>query len=139
MLPTPTKALPQSDALSQELGDAGDGVIISQVVPFPWDTSIPVVAQYTEALAALDAEAKPGFVSLEGYIVGRLAIEGLEAAGKDLTRENYLAAMSALTTVDLGGVTMTFGSNDNQGMDDVFLTRISADGSFEPIIAGGES
>ncbi len=128
-----------SDALSQELGDAREGVIISQVVPFPWDTSIPVVAQYTEALTALDAEAKPGFVSLEGYIVGRLAIEGLEAAGKDLTRENYLAAMSALTTVDLGGVTMTFGSNDNQGMDDVFLTRISADGSFEPIIAGGES
>lgn len=128
-----------SDALSQELGDAREGVIISQVVPFPWDTSIPVVAQYTEALTAFDAEAKPGFVSLEGYIVGRLAIEGLEAAGKDLTRENYLAAMSALTTVDLGGVTMTFGSNDNQGMDDVFLTRISADGSFEPIIAGGES
>ena len=74
-----------SDALAQELGDAGEGVIISQVVPLPWDASVPIVAQYTKALAAADASAKPGFVSLEGYIVGRLAIEGLEAAGKELT------------------------------------------------------
>ncbi len=128
-----------SDALAQELGDAGEGVIISQVVPFPWDVSIPVVAQYTEALKAVDAEAKPGFVSLEGYIVGRLAIEALDAAGSDLTRENFLAALSGLTTVDLGGVTMVYGADDNQGMDDVFLTRITADGGFEPIVPGGGS
>ncbi|OIQ28013.1 MAG: ABC transporter substrate-binding protein [Alphaproteobacteria bacterium MedPE-SWcel] len=128
-----------SDALAQELGDAGEGVIISQVVPFPWDASLPVVAQYTEALKAADADANPGFVTLEGYIVGRLAIEGLKAAGQDLTRESYLAALSNLSTVDLGGVSMIFGADDNQGMDDVFLTRITADGGFEPIVAGGGS
>jgi ABC-type branched-subunit amino acid transport system substrate-binding protein len=128
-----------SDALAQELGDAGEGVIISQVVPFPWDNSIPVVAQYAEALKAVAPEAKPGFVSLEGYIVGRLAIEALEAAGKDVTRESFLAALSGLTTVDLGGVKMVYGADDNQGMDDVFLTRITADGGFEPIVPGGGS
>lgn len=128
-----------SSALANELGADGEGVIISQVVPFPWDASIPVVAQYTEALAALDAEEKPGFVTLEGYMVGRLAIEGLNAAGKSLTRESFLAAMAGLEAVDLGGVTMTFGAGDNQGMDDVFLTRIAADGSFTPIVAAGGS
>ncbi|ABF62152.1 probable leucine/isoleucine/valine-binding protein precursor (plasmid) [Ruegeria sp. TM1040] len=128
-----------SDALAQELGEHGEGVIISQVVPFPWDMSIPVVAQYTEALKAVDAAAKPGFVSLEGYIVGRLAIAGLEAAGKELTRDSYLAALAGLSTVDLGGVSMVFGADDNQGMDDVFLTRITADGQFEPIVSGGGS
>ena len=128
-----------SDALANELGDAGEDVIISQVVPFPWDSSVPVVAQYTEALKAVDASAKPGFVSLEGYIVGRLAIEGLKAAGKDLTRETFLAALAGLETVDLGGVSMVFGADDNQGMDDVFLTRITADGSFEPIAKSGGS
>ncbi|MBO9407596.1 ABC transporter substrate-binding protein [Shimia sp. R9_1] len=128
-----------SSALANELGADGEGVIISQVVPFPWDASIPVVAQYTEALAAVDAEEKPGFVTLEGYMVGRLAIEGLNAAGKSLTRESFLAAMAGLEAVDLGGVTMTFGAGDNQGMDDVFLTRIAADGSFTPIVAAGGS
>lgn len=128
-----------SDALSRELGDSGEGVIISQVVPFPGDIANPLVAQYTQALRAVDAEAKPGFVSLEGYIVGRLAIEGLQAAGQDLTRENYLSAMAGLRNVDLGGVSMVFGPDDNQGMDSVFLTRITADGNFEPIVAGGGS
>lgn len=128
-----------SDALSTELGDAGEGVIISQVVPFPWDVSIPLVADYNEALKAVDANAKPGFVSLEGYMVGRLAIEGLQAAGGELTRASFLAAMNDLTEVDFGGVTMTYGAGDNQGMDDVFLTRINADGSFDPIISGGNS
>ncbi|MBO9473082.1 ABC transporter substrate-binding protein [Shimia sp. R10_1] len=128
-----------SSALANELGADGEGVIISQVVPFPWDASIPVVAQYTEALAAVDAEAKPGFVTLEGYMVGRLAIEGLNAAGKSLTRESFLSAMGGLEAVDLGGVTMMFGADDNQGMDDVFLTRIAADGSFTPIVSAGGS
>lgn len=128
-----------SDALAKELGDAGEGVIISQVVPFPWDASVPVVAQYTEALKAVDAAAEPGFVSLEGYIVGRLAIAGLEAVGKELTRESYLAALNGLTTVDLGGASMVFGPGDNQGLDDVFMTRITADGHFEPITSGGGS
>lgn len=128
-----------SDALAQELGDAGEDVIISQVVPFPWDISIPAVAQYTAALAAFDPSAEPGFVSLEGYIVGRLAIAALEAAGQDLSRESFLAALAGLSTVDLGGVSMVYGQGDNQGMDDVFLTRITADGGFEPILSAGGS
>ena len=128
-----------SDALAQELGDAGEGVIISQVVPFPWDDSLPLVAAYTAALAALDPEAEPGFVTLEGYLTGRLVIEALQAAGPELTRESYLAALNDLREIDFGGVTMAFGPGDNQGMDGVFLTRITADGGFSPMAASGGS
>ncbi|ATG41508.1 ABC transporter substrate-binding protein [Phaeobacter piscinae] len=128
-----------SDALAKELGDAGEGVIISQVVPFPWDQSLPVVAQYQAALKTVDADAEPGFVTLEGYLTGRLAIRALEDAGADLTRGSYLAAMAGLRDVDFGGVTMRFGPDDNQGMDDVFLTHITKEGGFQPVVAGGES
>ncbi|AFO89441.1 ABC transporter substrate-binding protein (plasmid) [Phaeobacter inhibens] len=128
-----------SDALAKELGDAGEGVIISQVVPFPWNQSRPVVAQYQAALKAVDADAEPGFVTLEGYLTGRLAIRALEDAGADLTRDSYLAAMAGLRDVDFGGVTMRFGPDDNQGMDDVFLTHITKEGGFQPVVAGGES
>ena len=122
-----------SKALAAELGADGEGVIISQVVPQPWDTSIPVVAEYQAALGALDASAEPGFVSLEGYLTGRVAIEALRISGQDLTRANYLAALSQLGTIDFGGVTLTYGPGDNQGSDSVFLTRIGTDGSFEPV------
>ncbi|NRB17011.1 MAG: ABC transporter substrate-binding protein [Rhodobacteraceae bacterium] len=128
-----------SDALAQELGDAGEDVIISQVVPFPWDDTVPVVAQYQAALTAIDAAAKPGFVTLEGYLTGRLALIALEEAGADLTRESFLTALVGLRTVDFGGVTMRFGPGDNQGMDEVFLTRITSDGGFQPVVAAGGS
>ncbi len=128
-----------SDALARELGPDGEGVIISQVVPFPWDTAIPVVAQYHKALTALDPDASPDFVTLEGYLTGRLAIEALEAAGRDLSRESYLAALGNLRHIDFGGVVMEFGPGDNQGMDDVFLTRITKEGGFAPIVAQGGS
>ena len=122
-----------SEALAKELGPDGDGVIISQVVPFPWDKTLPIVADYHAALDALGTGEQPGFVSFEGYLVGRLAIDALKAAGPDVTRDSYLDALSGLGTLDFGGVSMAFGKGDNQGLDDVFLTRIKADGTFEQV------
>ncbi|MEP2639777.1 ABC transporter substrate-binding protein [Roseobacter sp.] len=125
-----------SKALAAELGPDGDGVIVSQVVPEPWDTNLPIVAEYQAALSALEATAEPGFVSLEGYVAGRLVIEGLRQTGADLSRESFTNAMNTLGTLDLGGMTLSFGPGDNQGSDDVFLTRILADGSFEAMRPG---
>ncbi|WP_406871203.1 ABC transporter substrate-binding protein [Thioclava sp. 'Guangxiensis'] len=125
-----------SDALSKELGAEGEGVIISQVVPFPWDDSLPLVKQYQAALKTVAPDAAPGFVTLEGYITGRVALAALEKAGTDVTRESYLAALQDLGTLDLGGFSLTYGAGDNQGSDDVFLTEIQADGSFKPLALG---
>lgn len=125
-----------SKALAAELGADGEGVVISQVVPQPWDSTLPIVAEYQAALSAVDPQAEPGFVTLEGYVAGRLALEGLRKAGADLTRESFMAALNSIGTVDLGGITLTFGPGDNQGSDDVFLTRIRADGSFEAMHRG---
>lgn len=121
-----------TDALLTELGADGAGVIISQVVPFPHDMTIPLVTTYHAALAAVDPQAQPGFISLEGYITGRLAIEALKAAGPAPTRAGYLSALAGLTAIDMDGLTLQFGAGDNQGMDDVFMTVISADGQIEP-------
>jgi len=120
-----------SDALAKELGPDGEGVVITQVVPFPWDESIPLVKQYQAAMKAHDANAQPGFVSLEGYIVGRIAIAALEKVQGEVTRDAFLKAMNG--SFDLGGMTLTYGAGDNQGLDDVFLTVIQADGTFRAV------
>ena len=122
-----------SKALSSELGDKGAGVVVTQVVPFPWDDSKPVVAAYQKALKAFDSAAEPGFVSLEGYIVGRLAIEVLQIAGRDVTRQSFLDTIYQTGNFDFGGANLQYGDGDNQGMSDVFLTVIQADGSFKPV------
>jgi branched-chain amino acid transport system substrate-binding protein len=121
-----------SDSLAKELGKAGAGVIVSQVVPSPWDDALPVVASYQHALAAADATAKPGFVSLEGYVVGRLAVEALKRIKGEPTREGLLDAIAA-APFNLGGVTLSYGPNRNQGSDQVFFTILQADGTFKPV------
>jgi len=122
-----------SKALAKELGSDGTDVIISQVVPFPWETTIPLVEKYQSALRALDAKAEPGFVSLEGYMVGKLAIMTLQKMKGEVTRESFLKTVWETGSYDLGGITLTFGPKDNQGMDKVYLTQINADGSFRPV------
>jgi ABC-type branched-subunit amino acid transport system substrate-binding protein len=120
-----------SNALAKELGADGEGVVITQVVPFPWDSSIPLVKQYQAAIKAQDPSAEPDFVSLEGYMVGRIAIMALEKVQGEITRDAFLKAMNG--AFDLGGVTLTYGPGDNQGMDEVFLSIIQADGTFKAV------
>ncbi len=120
-------------ALAKELGPAGDGVVVSQVVPFPWDVSLKVVADYQAAIKAIDPQAQPEFVSLEGYLVGRLAIAALEKVGRDVTREALLKTIKETGRFDIGGLTMTYGPNDNEGLDNVFMTVIQPDGSFKAV------
>lgn len=121
-----------SDALAKELAGEGAGVIVSQVVPFPRDLSLPVVAAYQAALLALDNRAKPNFVSLEGYLVGRLIVETLKRAPGEPTRESFLDAI-AKAPFDFGGVTLSYGPTKNQGSDQVYFTVLQADGSFKPV------
>src|SRR5215470_7867684 len=120
-------------ALAKELGADGNGVVVSQVVPFPWDASLQIVADYQAAIKARDPQLQPEFVSLEGYLVGRLVIAALDKAGAEPTREGLLKAIKETGQFDIGGLPMTFGPNDNEGLDKVFLTVIQADGKFKPV------
>jgi branched-chain amino acid transport system substrate-binding protein len=120
-------------ALAKELGPDGNGVVVSQVVPFPWDASLQVVADYQAAIKARDPQLQPEFVSLEGYLVGRLVIAALEKAGPDVTREGLLKAIKDTGNFDLGGLAMTFSPDDNEGLDKVFMTVIQPDGSFKAV------
>jgi ABC-type branched-subunit amino acid transport system substrate-binding protein len=117
-----------ASALAKELGPDGKGVVVSQVVPFPWDTSLKVVADYQAAI-----KAAPDFVSLEGYLVGRLAIAALEKMGGEPTRDGLIKAIKDAGKFDVGGLAMTFGPTKNEGLDQVFLTVIQPDGSFKAV------
>jgi branched-chain amino acid transport system substrate-binding protein len=121
-----------SDSLAKELGSDGAGVIVSQVVPFPWDSSVPVVASYQHAIVATDAGAKPGFVSLEGFLVGRLVVAALNRIKGEPNREALLDEI-ARAPFDLGGVMLSYGPTKNQGSDRVYFTILQADGTFRAV------
>ena len=123
-----------SNALLNELGRQGDGVVVTQVVPFPRDTSVPAVARYQAALRAVDPSAQPGFVSLEGYLAGRLVVETLAAGDPEArpTRQSFLRTLIESGPLDLGGFVVEYAEGDNQGSDLVFLTVIRG-GEFVPV------
>jgi ABC-type branched-subunit amino acid transport system substrate-binding protein len=122
-----------SDALARELGSNGAGVVVTQVVPFPLDSKIPVVARYQSALKAVAPDAKPGFVSLEGYLVGRTLIAGLEKIDGAPTRKGLVEAVQKASPIDFGGMKLSYSTTDNRGSDHVFLTVIQADGSLKAV------
>ena len=122
-----------SNALAQELGPDGAGVLVTQVVPFPEDDSQPVVLSYLDALASHDPAAEPGFVSLEGYLAGRMVIAALKECGAEVDRSCLLDQLIDRGDFDIDGFKLQFGDGDNQGSDEVFLTVIGSDGKYHPV------
>tara|TARA_R110002095_G_scaffold175568_1_gene153072 strand:- start:887 stop:2059 length:1173 start_codon:yes stop_codon:yes gene_type:complete len=121
-------------AIIEELENQGEGVIISQVVPFPFDDTNPLIQTYKKALESHGCTDKIGFVSLEGYIAGRLVIDVLKNMDlKNLTREGFLDALIDIKNFDINGLNLTFGKGDNQGSNSVFLTRIDGQGKIQPL------
>jgi ABC-type branched-subunit amino acid transport system substrate-binding protein len=118
-----------SKALADALKDEGYGVAISQVVPFPWSPSVPIVKEYQQVLAKA-GNTDYNFSSLEGYIVARVMVEGLRRAGKDLTRDKLIAALEGMNGVDLGEFTVSFSPANHSGSKFVELTMIGRAGKF---------
>ena len=121
-----------SNALAESLGKEGGGVMVSQVVPLPSGDTPPVAQAYRAAITAIDSEAKPEFISFEGYLVGRVAIKAMQQAGKDLNRTNFLRSIRSLNDVDIDGFHLNY-VDDNQGSDEVFMTVLAEDGSYRAV------
>jgi len=111
-----------TDNLVAAAGPACENSVISQVVPFPGDESVPVVKQYRADMMAAGKAKEIGFISLEGYLAARLFVAVAEKAGRQLTRESMVAALPG--NYDLGGVTLQFGAGDCQGSDAIYLTTV---------------
>ena len=103
----------------------GISIIMSQVVPRPNAQAVPLVKHCQESLAALGAETKAGYTSLEGFVAGRVAVESARAAlaGGAMSRERFRAALATLN-LDLGGYRVRFGGANRQGSSMVDIVAL---------------
>jgi ABC-type branched-subunit amino acid transport system substrate-binding protein len=118
-----------SKALADALGKDGVGVAISQVVPFPWGRAVPVVKEYQQ-LSTKAGFTDFNFSAMEGFLTAKVAVEGLRRAGRNLTRDGYIAALERMQDVDLGGFYVSYSPTDHTGSAFVDLTIIGGDGKF---------
>jgi branched-chain amino acid transport system substrate-binding protein len=117
-----------SKALADELGPDGHGVVISQVVPFPYSLAIPVIREFSDLAAKSKIDVN--FSSVEGYLVAKVFVEGLKRAGKAPTRENLIAALESINDVDFGGFHVSFSPTSHNASRYVDLTIIGRGGKF---------
>ena len=118
-----------SKALADELGDAGQGVVISQVVPFPYAPASPVVREYQAHMTAA-GQKEFDFSSMEGYLTAKVLVEGLRRAGRNLTRESLVNGLEGMRDVNFGGFTVNYSPKDHQGSNYTDLTIIGRGGRF---------
>lgn len=116
-------------ALADELGSAGTGVQVSEVVPFPWAETSPIQREYVQAMRKAGVPTR-SFHSMEGYIAAKAMTEGLRRAGRALTRARLAGALESMHDWDAGGYHVTFGPESHDGGHMVEMTMLGSDGRF---------
>jgi len=120
-----------SQALADALGKDGPGVVISQVVPFPWHGAVPVVSEYAKVMQKAGIPDL-NFSSLEGFLAAKIFVEGLKRSGRNLTRDRLIAALESINTsnYDVGGFDVSFSPSNHNGSKFVDMTMITKDAKF---------
>jgi ABC-type branched-subunit amino acid transport system substrate-binding protein len=118
-----------SKALADELGPVGSGVVVSQVVPFPFVATAPVVREYQQRMTEA-GDKEFDFSSLEGYLTAKVFVEGLRRAGKVPTRESLINGLESIRDLNLGGFTINYSPKDHEGSRYTELTIIDRSGRF---------
>jgi ABC-type branched-subunit amino acid transport system substrate-binding protein len=119
-----------ANALADELGPQGRGVVVAQVVPPFSNSSVPVVKEYQAAIEKKLGKKEYSYTSLEAYIGAKILVEAIRRAGPNLSRESLLKALDAMHNVDVGGYIIDFSPSNHNGSKFVDLTAISAQGRF---------
>jgi branched-chain amino acid transport system substrate-binding protein len=120
-----------TQALATELGKEAAGVVVSQVVPFPFAANTPMVNEYLTAFAAVADNNKiltVNYSSMEGYVAAKVFVEALRRTGRNATREGFLNAVEDMQAQLIGGYAVDFGPKKHNGSKFVELTMLTADG-----------
>lgn len=118
-----------SDALYQALGDKVRGMIITQTVPYPWDRTIHVAAEYQDVMKATGVK-DISVAGMEGFIAARMLVEALKTAGKSPTPESFAKVLENTGERDLGGYRYRFTSNDHSATRFVDISLIGKAGKL---------
>ena len=113
----------------RRVGRCGRGVVISQVVPFPYAPTTAVVREYQQRMTAA-GHSEFDFSSLEGYLTAQVLVEGLKRAGRNLTRESLIAGLESMRELNLGGFTINYAPDRHMGSTFTELTIIGRGGKF---------
>ncbi|MGE0331549.1 MAG: ABC transporter substrate-binding protein [Ramlibacter sp.] len=117
-----------TQALADELGKDGAGVVVSQVMPSPYNAARPITREFVDAVKKAGGDYQANFSSMEGYIAAKVFAEGLRRAGAKLTRDTLIAGLEGMGSQSLGGFAVSFSPTDHVASRFVELSMLTGDG-----------
>ena len=118
-----------TQALLDELGKDAAGVVVSQVMPYPFGAATGIVAEYQAALQKAGIE-RASYISMEGYLAAKVFTEGLRRAGK-ANREGFVTALEGLQNFNPGGFPLHFSPTRHAASSFVELSMLTGDGKIK--------
>ena len=119
-----------ASATLKTLGSDASGLNVSQVVPLPTNSIVPVVRDFLADWKAAAAPQEPSHLALEGYINARVFAEVLRRAGRNPTRAGFIDSAWGLKHHDLGGFEVSFSEGAPNASRYVELTMVDRNGRF---------
>jgi branched-chain amino acid transport system substrate-binding protein len=116
-----------TQALADELGKDGAGVVVSQVMPSPYNPARAIAREFVDAVKA-SKDVQANFSSMEGYLAAKVFAEGLKRAGAKATRESLISGLESLTSQSFGGFAVSFSANDHVASRFAELSMLTGDG-----------
>ena len=104
------------------------GLGISQVVPYPYQQTMPVVREFHEAMRKYAPKEEVNYTNFEEYLGAKVLVEALRRAGPKPTRAKVMSALESINNHNLGGVRISYGPKERVGSRFVEVTVISSQG-----------
>ena len=117
-----------TQALSDELGKDGAGVVVTQVMPSPYNAANALTREFNEAARKSNGAVKPNFSSMEGYLAAKVVAEGLKKTTGKPTRDGLIAGLESLDRQTFGGFEVSFSARNHVASKFVELSMLTGDG-----------
>ncbi|MDY7574699.1 ABC transporter substrate-binding protein [Actimicrobium sp. CCI2.3] len=119
-----------ADLLEAELGEDARGIGISQVMPYPWNSILPVNKEIKRAAELNNKLFKASYYGSEGYLNAKILVYALKKAGKNLTVEKFVGALNEMHNVDMGGFFVNYSPANHNSSNFIELTVIGLKGQI---------
>lgn len=117
-----------TQALADELGKEALGVVVTQVIPSPYNTSWAITREFQAAAAKAGKDFSVNFSSMEGYLAAKVITEALRRGPAKPTRDTLIASLESLRQEDFGGFNVSFSSTDHVASKYVETSMLTGDG-----------
>ena len=120
-----------SGGFVKSLGTNARGVVVTQVFPNERAIAYSFVKEAQDLVRDKKDTTELSPAMLEGFAAAKVLVEALRRAGPGPNRAKIQSALENMKKYDLGGLEVSFSTEDHTGLDFADLSIIGTDGKFK--------